>query len=57
MSHSPGPDGQVPHALDEVNDRIRHLMTEPVGTARAEEYRRLLSLWSLLSREDVTKAA
>lgn len=57
MSHSPGPDGLVPHALDEVNNRIRHLMTEPAGTARAEEYRRLLSLWSVLSREDVTKAA
>ncbi|MET8288054.1 hypothetical protein ACGFWD_23285 [Streptomyces sp. NPDC048448] len=57
MSYSPGPDGQVPHALDQVNDRIRHLMTEPASSARAEEYQELLSLWSALSRDDVAKAA
>ncbi|MCX4458702.1 MULTISPECIES: hypothetical protein [Streptomyces] len=57
MSHSPGPDGQVPHALNEVNDRIRSLMDEPASTERAERYRRLLSLWTALSRDDVTKAA
>lgn len=57
MSHSSGPDGQVTHALDEVNDRIRNLMDEPATSERAEKYRRLLSLWTALSRDDVTKAA
>ncbi|MCX4615677.1 MULTISPECIES: hypothetical protein [Streptomyces] len=57
MSHSPGSDGQVPHALNEVNDRIRSLMDEPASTERAERYRRLLSLWTARSRDDVTKAA
>ncbi|MFF1468079.1 hypothetical protein ACIQWL_08700 [Streptomyces mirabilis] len=57
MSNSSGPDGQVPRALDEVNDLIRRLMDEPATTTRAEKYRHLLSLWSQLSRDDVTTAA
>ncbi|MFD7052125.1 hypothetical protein ACFWBS_28095 [Streptomyces mirabilis] len=57
MSHFHGPDGQAPHALVEVNDRIRHLMTKPATTARAEEYRELLSLWAEASRDEFERAA
>ncbi|MEU1784813.1 hypothetical protein ABZ553_02540 [Streptomyces sparsogenes] len=33
-------------ASEEVNHRIRHLMHQPAGKQRAEEYTRLLVLWA-----------
>ncbi|MER5699247.1 hypothetical protein [Streptomyces mirabilis] len=57
MSHFHGPDGRAPHALVEVNDRIRHLMTKPATTARAEEYRELLSLWAEATADEFERAA
>ncbi|MEU4891164.1 hypothetical protein AB0B12_03760 [Streptomyces sp. NPDC044780] len=36
----------VPPALDEINRRIRHLMSRPADKRRAEEYTRLLVLWA-----------
>jgi len=57
MPTSPRPNGQVPPALDDVNDRIRQLMSEPVGTGRTKEYTRLLTLWADLTRAEVDQAA
>ncbi|MFE3268092.1 hypothetical protein [Streptomyces sp. NPDC059215] len=57
MSHFHGPDGQAPRALVEVNDRSRQLMAKPATSARAEEYRELLSLWAEVSREEFERAA
>ncbi|MFI0765686.1 hypothetical protein ACH4TQ_12505 [Streptomyces sp. NPDC021218] len=36
----------MPPALDEINRRIRLLMDEPANKRRAEEYTRLLMLWT-----------
>ncbi|MEV5047326.1 hypothetical protein AB0N20_22490 [Streptomyces griseoincarnatus] len=39
------PDGRNCHAREEVNARIRVLMTEPASPARSEEWLRLLTRW------------
>ncbi|MGW4731858.1 hypothetical protein ACWEQC_22290 [Streptomyces shenzhenensis] len=57
MPTTPRPHGQVTPALDDVNDRIRHLMGQPASPSRAEEYRRLLDLWAELTQDDVEPAA
>ncbi|MFF7330776.1 hypothetical protein ACIQU5_11280 [Streptomyces sp. NPDC090306] len=59
MSYSPQAPGRTldPDNLDDLNTRIRHLMSEPAGERRAEEYRRLLWLWAERSRSEVVEAA
>ncbi|MER6632348.1 hypothetical protein ABT301_29715 [Streptomyces sp. NPDC000987] len=57
MPSSSRPHGQVPPALADVNDQIRHLMGQPASPHRAEEYSRLLGVWVDLVRGDVDQAA
>ncbi|MGV2914524.1 hypothetical protein [Streptomyces alfalfae] len=40
------PDGPYCPAREEVNDRIRVLMSQPASDARSEEWARLLRLWT-----------
>ncbi|GHD72656.1 hypothetical protein GCM10010317_083340 [Streptomyces mirabilis] len=57
MSHSPGPDGRVTPARDEINNRIRRLMAGPAGRKRTADFERLLALWAEATRDDVEPAA
>ncbi|MER6367468.1 hypothetical protein ABT255_03650 [Streptomyces mirabilis] len=57
MSHSPGPDGPVTPAPDQVNASIRNLIGEPPTPQRAEEYRRLLFLWADSMQTEMIEAA
>lgn len=45
------PSGQACSALAEVNSAIRQLMDQPAGDQRAEEYNRLLVLWSKMNQD------
>lgn len=64
MSYSPQTPGRTDRFddldhfdLDGLNARIRRLMSGPAAEGRAEEYRRLLWLWTERSRSDVVEAA
>lgn len=49
--------GQPCPDAEDINASIRQLMDQPATARRAEEYRRLLELWTVVTREDVASAA
>lgn len=49
--------GQPCPDAEDINTDIRRLMNEPATEQRAAEYRRLLQLWTDVTREDVASAA
>ncbi|MEU3862903.1 hypothetical protein AB0F03_37430 [Streptomyces sp. NPDC028722] len=50
------PHGQLCSALDDINDRIRRLMGQPVSMDRTQQYHELLAEWRDLAAEDVEPA-
>ncbi|MFB0617209.1 hypothetical protein [Streptomyces sp. AGS-58] len=57
MSTRPRLDGPPRAALDDINQRIRHLMRQPASSWRTQTYHELLAEWEALTRGDVEPAA
>ncbi|MFD5570503.1 hypothetical protein [Streptomyces cadmiisoli] len=57
MPIHPRPHGQERPVPEQVNARIRHLMSKPASRNRTAEYARLLALWAEATRDSFESAA